>query len=166
MSGTGTTTPGLADLFREVMAGVATPVAVVSTLTGGLPHATTVSAFASLSLTPPMVMVALDERSDLLRRLAVGSPLGLTVLAVGESALAHAFARKSDDKFAGVPWELDTGAPRLPSAGGWLGCAVTSLVPGGDHVIVLGEVRRADPGTGEPLTYHARTFGTHVAAGG
>jgi hypothetical protein len=27
-------------------------------------------------------------------------------------------------------------------------------------------VLRADPGTGEPLTYHARTFGTHVAAAG
>lgn len=163
MTSAGTTTPRLADEFREVMAGVATPVAVVSTLAGDRPHATTVSAFASLSLAPPMVMVALDERSDLLRRLAVGSPLGLTVLAVGESALAHAFARKGDDKFAGVPWELDTGAPRVRSAGGWLGCTVTSLVPGGDHVIVLGEVRRAAPGTGEPLTYHARTFGTHVA---
>jgi flavin reductase (DIM6/NTAB) family NADH-FMN oxidoreductase RutF len=36
------------DAFREVMAGVATPVAVVTTLTGDGPHGTTVSSFASL----------------------------------------------------------------------------------------------------------------------
>jgi len=142
---------------------VATPVGVVTTLAGGRPHGTTVSAFASLSMVPPMVMVALDERSDLLGRLAVGSPLGLSVLAGGESALAQVFARKGDDKFAGVPWVEDTGAPRVQGAGGWLGCTVSDLVRGGDHVIVLAEVLRADPGTGAPLTYHARTFGTHVA---
>lgn len=156
----------LADGFREVMAGVCTPVAVVTTIAGGLPHGTTVSAFASLSLAPPMVMVALDRGSDLLGRLEVGGPLGLTVLAGGESGLAQVFARKGADKFAGVPWDLDAGAPRLRGQGGWLGCTVSGLVPGGDHVIVLAEVRRADPGTGTPLTYHARTFGTHVAAAG
>jgi hypothetical protein len=43
---------------------------------------------------------------------------------------------------------------------------VSGLVVGGDHVIVLAEVHRAEPGAGEPLTYHARTFGTHVAAAG
>lgn len=155
----------LADDFRDVMAGVCTPVAVVTTATDGVPHGTTVSAFASLSLAPPMVMVALDRRSDLLARLRTGSPLGLTVLAGGESGLAQVFARKGADKFAGVAWTLEDGAPRLAGAGGWLGCTVQDLVPGGDHVIVLAEVRRADPGTGAPLTYHARTFGTHVAAG-
>ena len=165
MSGGVAQAAGLADGFREVMAGVATPVAVVTTLADGRPHGTTVSAFASLSLAPPMVMVALDERSELLRRLSTGGPLGLTVLAGGESALAHAFARKGGDKFAGVPWVLDSGAPRLRGGGGWLGCTVADLVRGGDHVIVLAEVLRADPGTGEPLTYHARTFGTHVAGG-
>ena len=110
---------GLADDFREVMAGVATPVAVVTTLAAGRPHGTTVSAFTSLSLAPPMVMVALDERSDLLRQLSVGSPLGLNVLAGGESALALAFARKGEDKFAGVEWVPDTvrRACAAPAAG-------------------------------------------------
>jgi flavin reductase (DIM6/NTAB) family NADH-FMN oxidoreductase RutF len=113
-----------------------------------------------------MVMVALDERSELLRRLVVGSPLGVNVLRSGQSALARVFARKGTDKFSGVAWDLDAGAPRLDGSAGWLGCSVARLVAGGDHVIVLAEVLRADPGAGEPLTYHARTFGTHVAAVG
>jgi len=154
----------LAGAFREVMAGVATPVAVVPTSAHGRAHGTTVSAFTSLSLAPPMVLVALDEWSDLLRSLATGGPLGVNVLGSRQSALAAAFARKGADKFSGVSWSLDDGAPRLTGNAGWLGCSVTAFVPGGDHVIVLAEVRRAEPGTGEPLTYHARTFGTHVAA--
>ena len=44
---------GVAPAFREVMAGVATPVAVVTGLEDGLPHGTTVSAFSSLSMNPP-----------------------------------------------------------------------------------------------------------------
>jgi flavin reductase (DIM6/NTAB) family NADH-FMN oxidoreductase RutF len=93
----------LAGTFREVMAGVCTPVAVVTTVSGGEPYGTTVSAFTSLSLTPPMVMVALDERSELLRRLSAGSPLGVNVLRSGQSTLARVFARKGRTSSPGSP---------------------------------------------------------------
>ena len=56
----------LPERFRAVMAGVATPVSVVTALSGdGVAHGTTVSAFASLSMSPPMVLVSLDRGSDL-----------------------------------------------------------------------------------------------------
>jgi flavin reductase (DIM6/NTAB) family NADH-FMN oxidoreductase RutF len=146
------------------MAGVPTPVSVVTTLRDDRPHGTTVSAFISLSMAPPMLLVALDRGSDLLARLAIGQPFGVNVLGVGQARLAAAFARKGADKFAGVDWRLDDGAPRLLGSPGWLACTVTQLVDGGDHVVVLGTVVRADAAGGPPLTYHARTFGTHVAA--
>jgi flavin reductase (DIM6/NTAB) family NADH-FMN oxidoreductase RutF len=153
-----------ADAFREVMAGVPTPVSVVTTLRDGRPHGTTVSAFASLSMAPPMVLVALDRGSELLARLAIGQPFGVNVLGADQAGLAAAFARKGADKFAGVDWRADGGAPRLLGSPGWLACTVAQLVDGGDHVVVLGDVVRADAAGGPPLTYHARTFGTHVAA--
>ena len=154
----------LAEDFRAVMAGVATPVSVVTTLTGGHPHGTTVSAFASLSLTPPMVLVSLDRGSGLLARLAEGRSFGVNVLGLEQAGLALAFARKGSDTFAGVDWTVDAGAPRLAGSPGWLACTVSSLVEGGDHVIVLGAVQRATTTAAQPLTYHARTFGTHAAA--
>jgi flavin reductase (DIM6/NTAB) family NADH-FMN oxidoreductase RutF len=153
----------LAAAFRDVMAEVCTPVAVVTTLSGGRPHGTTVSAFASLSMSPPMVLVSLDLRSDLLRELGEGVRFGVNVLGSDQVGLAGVFARKGPDKFAGVGWTLDEEAPRLDGSPGWLACAVTRLVDGGDHVIVLGEVLRAVADGGPPLTYHARTFGTHSA---
>jgi flavin reductase (DIM6/NTAB) family NADH-FMN oxidoreductase RutF len=158
------TTP-LAEEFRAVMAGVATPVSVVTTLSGGHPHGTTVSAFASLSMDPPMVLVSLDRGSGLLARLAVGGVFGVNVLGRDQAPLALAFARKGVKDFDGVGWEVDSGAPRLTGSPGWLACRVTQLVEGGDHVIVLGEVGRAATAAGPPLTYHARTFGTHAAVG-
>ena len=153
----------LGEEFRAVMAGVATPVSVVTTLTDGHPHGTTVSAFASLSMTPPMVLVSLDRGSELLARLGRSSVFGVNVLGSDQAALALAFSRKGDDKFTGVDWVADAGAPRLTGSPGWLACTVTQLVEGGDHVIVLGEVQRAATTAAAPLTYHARTFGTHAA---
>jgi flavin reductase (DIM6/NTAB) family NADH-FMN oxidoreductase RutF len=52
-----------ADDFRSVMGAVATPVAVATAMDQRGPHGTTVSAFTSLSLDPPMVLVALDRGS-------------------------------------------------------------------------------------------------------
>jgi flavin reductase (DIM6/NTAB) family NADH-FMN oxidoreductase RutF len=153
-----------ADAFREVMAGVPTPVSVVTTLRDGRPHGTTVSAFASLSMAPPMVLVALDRGSELLARLAIEQPFGVNVLGADQAGLAAAFARKGADKIAGVDWRADGGAPRLLGSPGWLACTVAQLVDGGDHVVVLGDAARADAAGGPPLTYHARTFGTHHPA--
>lgn len=154
----------LMSAFREVMAGVATPVTVVTAMDGGRPHGTTVSAFASLSMQPPMVLIALDRRSELLGLIKSSLRFGVNVLGHGQSAVALAFARKGGaGKFAGVPWEVACDIPRLPGAPGWLACEVADLVEGGDHVIALGNVVAAEATSGAPLTYHARAFGTHVA---
>ena len=154
----------LADRFREVMAGVATPVSVVTSMADGLPHGTTVSAFASLSMAPPMVLVSLDRGSDLLALVRESGRFGVNVLGSTQSALALAFARKGGTgKFSGERWEVDHDLPRLPGAPGWLACDVASLVEGGDHVVALGTVVAAETLDGRPLTYHGRIFGTHAA---
>jgi flavin reductase (DIM6/NTAB) family NADH-FMN oxidoreductase RutF len=147
--------------FRQAMAGVCTPVSVVTTLDGDRPHGTTVSAFASLSMNPPMVLVSLDRDSGLLRLLRPGGRFGLNILGSDQSELARAFARKGVGKFEGVTWQRDHGLPRLGGVCGWLACAVADLVEGGDHVIALGTVLVAESFPGAPLTYHARAFGTH-----
>lgn len=150
--------------FREVMASVCTPVSVVTSMAGGLPHGTTVSAFASLSMDPPMILVSLDRDSDLLALVRETGRFGVNVLGSSQARLAVNFARKGGaGKFAGVDWHVEAGVPRLPGAGGFLACEVASLVTGGDHVVVLGTVVAANAIAGPPLTYHARAFGTHAA---
>lgn len=164
---TETTRPGvtgtaeLQGAFREVMAGVCTPVSVVTALADGLPHGTTVSAFASLSMSPPMVLVSLDRGSVLLARVRETRRFGLNVLASGQADLALRFAGKGEDRFAGVGWTSRHEVPCLDGSGGFLACDVAEIVEGGDHLVLLGEVRCAEVFTGSPLTYYGRTFGTH-----
>ncbi|MCK8673627.1 flavin reductase family protein [Rhodococcus sp. HM1] len=156
-------TQDLTTVFRDVMAGVCTPVTVVTALDGDRPHGTTVSAFASLSMDPPMVLVALDRGSDLLTVVRGQGRFGVNILGHGQDSLALTFARKGPDKFAAVAWSLSAGTPRITGTPGWLACTVSDLVDGGDHVVVLGHVTEADRHDHPPLTYHRRTFGTHSA---
>lgn len=149
--------------FRDLMAGVCAPVTIVTTTAGSLPHGTTVSSFASLSLRPPMVTVALDRASGVLSHISATGRFGVNVLASTQDDLALGFARRGADRFAGVDWHFDHGLPRLDSAPGWLACEVTEIVEGGDHLLLLGTVTHARTTPAAPLVYGYRTFGTHSA---
>ena len=100
--------PGVdAVVFREALAAVAAPVGVVTSFDGDRPHGTTVSAFCSLSLDPPLVLVSLDRDSDLLRMVRESRRYGINVLAHDQEDLATRFARKGVDKFDDVAWSPD-----------------------------------------------------------
>jgi flavin reductase (DIM6/NTAB) family NADH-FMN oxidoreductase RutF len=152
------------EAFKEVMAHVATPVAVVTSMDGGRPYGTTVSAFTSLSMTPPMILVSLDQGSETLELIASTGRFGVNVLTSDQHATAMTFAKKGGvGKFHGTRWDEDNGVPRIAGAAGWVACTVDRLVEGGDHVVVLGHVVAAQLAHGNPLTYHGRAFGTHFA---
>ena len=104
-----------ATVFRDTLARVPTPVTVVTSHIDRRPHGTTVSAFSSLSLEPPMILVSLDQNSDLLKIIQESGRFGVNVLASGQQSLATTFARKGADKFAGVAWYMDHGAPGWPA---------------------------------------------------
>jgi flavin reductase (DIM6/NTAB) family NADH-FMN oxidoreductase RutF len=147
--------------FRSTMASVCAPVTIVTAMDGERPHGTTVSAFSSLSLDPPLIIVALDRGSDLLAIIRRTRTFAVNLLSHLQDELALWFARKGLDKFDEVPWRIDHGMPRLVDACGWLVCDVEDLVVGGDHEIALGLVVAAEPIVGPPLVYHNRQFGTH-----
>lgn len=147
--------------FRQAMGHVAAAVSVVTVFHEGAPHGTTVSAFSSLSMEPPMLLVSLDRRSNLLAKIGLGTRLGVNVLAAHHDQIALRFAGKGDDKFLDVPWQLQDGVPALVDRHAWVSLEIVQLVPAGDHVVVFGSVRSADVTASAPLTYWQRTFGTH-----
>lgn len=160
--------------FREVMSSICTPVAIVTAMLADRPHATTVSAFLSLSVNPPMILVSLDRSSDLLACLRTTRRFGINLLAHDQGQLAVQFSRKGGDRFSGTRWLLRDGLPHLVGSAGWVACSVDRFVPGGDHLLVLGIVEALGSELTPPLTYHRRSFGTHapvsiaadIAAGG
>ena len=150
------------DAFRETLSCVPGPVTVVTTLAGGRPHGTTVSAFSSLSADPPLVMVSLDRSSDLLGLVRETGRFAVNLLAAGQEQIGLACARKGSEKFDAVPWRDECGLPRIDGAAGWLACDIRELLPGGDHVIVVGLVTACETREAEALVYHRRRF-LHVA---
>lgn len=152
----------LAAALRDVMGDVCTPVAVVTSCTDGKPFGSTVSAFTSLSMNPPMVLVALSRESETLRVVMSSGKFGVNVLGSENKDLAATFARKAVDKFQGVQWRLSSGTPRIIDAAAWIACDVSTLTDGGDHVIISGHVVDAQLNTAAPLTYYRRQFGTHL----
>ncbi|WP_328883268.1 flavin reductase family protein [Streptomyces sp. NBC_00299] len=160
----GTITP---QAFRDAMATVATPVAVVTAMDGPRPHGTTVSAFGSLSLTPPMVLVCLYNRSRLLEVIRGTGRFGLNILGAHQADLATTFARSGPDKFDGVTWSPSQDRPRLPGSAAWIAAEADDYVLAGDHTVLLAQVVSVEPGEvppvdSSPLTYHQRSFGTHT----
>src|SRR5260370_14840158 len=85
--------------FRDVMSAVCSPVTVITAAGSGRPHGTTVSAFSSLSLDPPMVLVALGKTSELLSFIRATERFGVNVMGRAQAAVAVTVARKDYQKF-------------------------------------------------------------------
>ena len=140
---------------------------VVTTLHEGADAGMTVSAFSSLSLDPPLVMLSVGNHSSSLPKLIEGNPIAISVLAQGQAPLAQQFARKGIDRFAGVDTHrtaLDV--PVISGAASWFSGTIQSKTPAGDHTIVIVEVEECDSDASvSPLIYQGGEFHCWPEAG-
>lgn len=160
MTSTVTGPRGTAEQFRDVMAQVPAAVAVLTTHAGGAPHGTTVSAFVSVSLDPPTMLVSLDNASVLLSKLEPGTQAALNVLTADQAELAGHFAHKHKDD-APVSWKpAGDQPPRLPGCAAWIALTVAELIAVSDHTLVICTVNTAHTTTAPPLLHWQHTYGT------
>ncbi len=151
--------------FREAMAHVSAPVTIITTMVDGVPCGSTVSAFASLSVHPPMVFLALDNRGALIHHIRSSGRIGINVLSSAQADIAVRFATRGlPDRFTGVDWVEDNGLPRIEGSTAWLRCDDVIFTPGGDHTVLLGTVSAAETAGTDGLTYYQRRFGSASAA--
>jgi len=151
------------DNFRDVLRHFPSGVTIVTIQSGGERHGLTVSAFASISPTPPLIMVAIDRRhrtESLLQ--APDATFAVNVLAADQQALSNRFAWvKDEDRFAMGNWTTaKTGAPILADALAWLDCTIFARHDAGTHTIYVGQVQASSvPRPDEaPLVYWNRTY--------
>lgn len=149
--------------FRAAMGRFATGVTVVTTLDGQAPLGLTVNAFASLSLDPPLALIAIDRRSRLHIALPQAGFFAASILSAEQAELSRRFAGQTADRadrFHGVSWRRAvTGAPVLDGALAWVDCRVEAVYPGGDHSIIVGRVLALESYAGEPLLYFRGAYG-------
>jgi flavin reductase (DIM6/NTAB) family NADH-FMN oxidoreductase RutF len=158
------------DQFRRASGLWATGVSIVTTVdSSGKPYGLTMNAVTSLSLNPPMFIVCVDNNSDTLAPMRDSKVFCINVLAGTQQDLSNRFAKKGEEKFSGVGHAPgSTGAPVLDGALLSIECEVSSIVPGGDHQIMLGEVRRIvtnETAGIEPLLYFGGRYAAVAKAG-
>ncbi len=144
------------DRFRTVMRHQASTVAVV-TVPGTPPAGFTATSFTSVSLRPPMVSFCLDRASSSWPALLHADHVAVHLLRHDQHGLARRFATSGIDRFAApTTWRRGPfGVPILDDTLAWLLCEVVSLVPAGDHTLVLAAPTHADHDAGGlPLVYH------------
>lgn len=115
----------------------------------------TVSAFSSLSLDPPLVLVCIDNGASVAPVLEHCDAFAVNILAEDQEALSRRFAERELDRFDGV--SVSRGALGLALLDGALAnleCRVTARHPAGDHTILVGEVKEASLREGHPLLYY------------
>lgn len=149
-----------ADAFRRSVGQFATGVTVVTTVAGGLDHAMTASAFSSVSLEPPLVLVCVDKDARFHDAVVENGTWAVSFLSLAQRRAAGWFAEKGRPlvgQFDRFPHRRGavTGAALLEGALGWMECRTTAIYDGGDHDIVLGEVTGVQVGDRDaaPLLY-------------
>lgn len=135
-------------------------VTIITMLAPDGPHGMTASAFTSVSVEPPMILIVVDRRWRSHAFIAAAGAFCVNILGADQSAWSDRFAgRHGDvpDRFAGIATATAaTGAPTLIDAVAWLDCTVAGAHAAGDHTVFLGRVvaARAAPGAPPPLIYH------------
>jgi 3-hydroxy-9,10-secoandrosta-1,3,5(10)-triene-9,17-dione monooxygenase reductase component len=157
------------DRIRHALGHFATGVTVVTSRDGnGEPVGTTASAFSSLSLDPPLVLVCLDRASTTLAALRDQGAFAINVLSARQRSLSGHFARRG----GAVSWEPvvhrcgATGMPLLDGALLALGCELEHCLDGGDHEIVVGRPRELELSdeTDEPLLHYRGAYASLAAS--
>lgn len=144
------------DEFRHTLSHFASGVTVITVCDrDGRPTGLTASAFTSVSLEPPLILVCVDHKAQSYPALVGGKMFGVNILALDQEGVSRRFATtKIEDKFEGVPFTLSPlGLPLLDNALAQLECATVNVHLEGDHTIFVGRVESARAGSGVPLVY-------------
>jgi flavin reductase (DIM6/NTAB) family NADH-FMN oxidoreductase RutF len=148
------------DAFRAVLGRFASGVTIVTcTDANGTDHGMTVSAFCSVSLTPPLVLICIDHQASIYTELTNASAYAINVLSTDQEALARRFAKTGAQRFEGIGYTRgQTGAPLLDDVLATLECRPVTKHEAGDHTILIGETEAAMIGETKPLLYYRGGF--------
>jgi flavin reductase (DIM6/NTAB) family NADH-FMN oxidoreductase RutF len=128
---------------------------VVTTLApDGTPHGLTMNSFCSLSLEPPLVMVAIARDCVFLPSFESSGHYAVNILSEDQRELSNRFAQLPEGRFAGVAWRgAVTGSPVIEGALAVIECKTVRVMDAGDHRVLIGEAVGAEVREGRPLVF-------------
>lgn len=149
--------------LRSAMRAWSAGVTVVTAVHEGERHGMTVNSFTSISLTPPLLIISLQQNTRTHELVMKSRAFGLTILAVDQVNVSDLFAGRMpevEDRIATVKTEtLVTGSPLIVGGLSWLDCRVVQTYDAGMTTLFIAEVVAAQgTGSGDPLIYHNREY--------
>ena len=127
---------------------------LTTTAADGTPHGLTINSFSSLSLNPPLVMVAIDPACSAFHAFESSGHFAVNILREEQRDLSTRFAKLPEGRFSGVPWRTGvSGSPVLDGVLGVFECRTLQAHEAGDHRVLFGEVMEAVAHEGRPLLF-------------
>jgi flavin reductase (DIM6/NTAB) family NADH-FMN oxidoreductase RutF len=115
----------------------------------------TVSAFSSVSLDPPLVLICIEKTASVHEALTRAPEFVVNILSAKQEQIARRFSIVDIDRFEGVGFSrTQDGIPVLDDVLGIIECKKFALHDAGDHTIIVGEVEATRAENGSPLLYY------------
>jgi flavin reductase len=144
---------------RKIMGQFATGVTVVTTGGAAGRHGLTANAVASLSLDPPLVLVAVDKKAHSLEFLRKNGCFAINILRQEQEDISRRFATPGPKDFTGLALASGvTDSPIFANSLGYVDCRVVDILPGGDHDVFVGEIVAGESYEGRPLLYFSGKY--------
>ncbi|MEK7724847.1 MAG: flavin reductase family protein [Acidobacteriota bacterium] len=141
--------------FRAALGSFASGVTIVTTKdTNGHLHGLTVSAFCSVSMNPPLILICILKVTGSHHAFEQSKMFVVNILEESQQQLSNHFASHLDNKFTGQDYQLsENGLPVLADCLVNLECSLKNSYDGGDHTIFVGEIEKVILNEGNPLVY-------------
>jgi flavin reductase (DIM6/NTAB) family NADH-FMN oxidoreductase RutF len=148
------------DAFRAVMGRFASGVTIVTaTDSNGDDHGMTVSAFASVSLEPPLIVVCIDQAASMYDVLTAAEYFAVNILASTQESIARRFADTGAQRFEGIGYHRgENGVPILNDVLAYIECKRMSSTVAGDHTVIIAETVATSLRDARPLLYYRGGF--------
>ena len=118
------------------------------------PIGMTVNSFASVSLCPALVLWSIDKTQPSYDTFLKSDGYAVNILTKNQENFCSLFSSPVEDKFKNLEWELsDDGHPIIKNTLAWFNCVKWKDYDGGDHHILVGEVKSYNYIEDEPLLY-------------
>jgi len=143
--------------FRNALGRFASGVTVVTTRHEERPHGMTANAFVSVSLSPPLVLVSVDNRATMHRLLPITGRYGVSVLAEDQEELSNHFAGRTMEGLH-VHFTERLGVPLLEGAVAYFVVRVVDAHAAGDHTLFIGEVEHFEARDDRPLLFYSGKY--------
>lgn len=146
--------------FRRALGNFATGVTIMTAQNSqGERVGVTANSFNSVSLDPALILWSIDKNSSSYRIFAEATHFAVNILSAAQIELSNKFARRAEDKFAGVEYDVGAGnSPVLKNCSAVFECEKFNIVEGGDHWIIIGKVIQFHDHGRSPLLYHQGAY--------